>query len=536
MPPSSPVQDRWSPPWLHYLITGLEKRLYTLRLWAHHRLHTLLERLRSWQQQRRTRHQLDPWDHRTTVIQLSAFAQDRFSLGNLFGGSISLMGSPGSGKSSFANIALAALMDLGAGGIVTTVTNSDIANYTRLARHTGRENSLYIFGPDQPWRYNFLEHFWQTSEGQHVENILELFLTLLEVTDRMQQGGTDSAFWDSQRRRLLRALISIDSQANHSVSLPRLYRILSSLPATPTEAESNPFWREQSYCYQLIKQLDNTPMSASQQQDYQINREFLLYKFPGIALKTKSIIEASVLALWDLFLRAPLRELFCTTTNLSPQDTHEGAIVVIGMPTLVHHTMGKIVNTLWKIMWQKATQARPTGPQTRPVFSFQDEAHHHLVQQDFLFQTISRHSRAINVFITQSKANYEQVIGKDATDAFLASIQNHICFNTNCQTTSEYFSALIGKDWQQRSYTGLSTSGLGGAALTQGDNERFEYLCPPRTYSQLRKPAPPGHPYAEAVIVSSGRRWQHSGDTWMKVRLPQMLLNDEDEQDTRLAS
>ena len=53
-----------------------------------------------------------------------------------------------------------------------------------------------------------------------------------------------------------------------------------------------------------------------------------------------------------------LRELFCTTTNIVPELTHEGAVIVLDLPVKEHAEIGQLSQTLFKYIWQRASERR----------------------------------------------------------------------------------------------------------------------------------------------------------------------------------
>ena len=412
--------------------------------------------------------------------------QDAWTLGDLIEGGLSVFGTTGSGKSTcIANLA-ASMLDAGYGGIVLTVTREDKAHWQWLARKTGRESSLILLSPGGPWRFNFLDHFHK--QERFVENVVDLFLTVLEVGEREQRQGLDQPFWRDQQRTLLRNLVSLCSLALGRVSLPEMHGILKTAPQRPSDPE-DVIWQSESYCYQLVNKLEYLPLSAAQKREAAMNRDYWFKEFAGLAERTRSVVVASVAALFDLFLRDPLYTLFCTETTITPEATHEGAVIVVDMPTLVDGVMARYCNVLMKYLWQRATQKREVGPHTRPVFCYSDENARHAVAADGHFSAISRRSRAINVILSQNYSGYIETMGKEAADTLLANYQC-ACYFCLDHITANYAANMIGKDWQERGYSGLSASGLGLPSLSQGESDRFEWTVPPIQF-QLKKAVHP---------------------------------------------
>ncbi len=70
-----------------------------------------------------------------------------------------VFGATGSGKTSGSGQALAkAFLRSGFGGLVLCAKNDEVHLWQRYCRETNRSNSLIIFGPNQPHRFNFLNY------------------------------------------------------------------------------------------------------------------------------------------------------------------------------------------------------------------------------------------------------------------------------------------------------------------------------------------------------------------------------------------
>ena len=107
---------------------------------------------------------------------------------------VAVFGATGSGKTSGSGKALAmSFLQSGFGGLVLTVKPDDRQTFTEYAREAGREESVLVFSPDDKYRFNFLDYELHRAGrgGGNTENIVNLFLTVLEAGEQGKSGGDD---------------------------------------------------------------------------------------------------------------------------------------------------------------------------------------------------------------------------------------------------------------------------------------------------------------------------------------------------------
>ena len=89
-----------------------------------------------------------------------------------------IFGATGSGKTSGSGQALAkAFLSAGFGGLVLCAKPDEAELWRRYCQQTNRSDSLIIFGPQQPYRFNFLNYeFTRPGAGAGLtENLVRLF-------------------------------------------------------------------------------------------------------------------------------------------------------------------------------------------------------------------------------------------------------------------------------------------------------------------------------------------------------------------------
>ena len=182
---------------------------------------------------RRPKATKSPWPLSQALLHWSP--RDAWTIGDSVEGTL-VLGATGSGKSSGSGRTLAkAMLAAGYGGLVLTAKKDERAQWERYCRETGRESDLLVFGPDQPLRFNFLDHeLRRPGEGAGLtENIVNLFSTVLEVADRGAGGGDgrdSDRYWRLASRQLIRNLVDLSVLAKWRVSVPGLYRTVVSAP------------------------------------------------------------------------------------------------------------------------------------------------------------------------------------------------------------------------------------------------------------------------------------------------------------------
>jgi hypothetical protein len=200
----------------------------------------------------------------------------------------------------------------------------------------------------------------------------------------------------------------------------------------------------------------------------------------------------------DAFLRGDLYRLFSTTTNISPDMTRDGAIIVLDLPQKKYGDLGIWAQSIFKMMWQECIERQKGQADLRPVFLWADESQYFANRYDAIFQTTARSARACTVYLTQNLPNYYAAMGgsekgKDLTHAMLANFQTKIWHQNTCHITNTWAADTIAKQWESRDSEGFSRN-LGDEgeqanrdSFSTSEQTSFEYEVPPRTFSRLRK-------------------------------------------------
>lgn len=440
---------------------------------------------------------------------------------------VQIFGGTGSGKSSGSGQALArAFMDSNLGGLVLTAKLDEVLSWKRMAKAMGRESDLLIVEPGAPHKFNFLRYELKrpgTGAG-HTENLVNLFCSVLEAAERKQGqsgGGGSDAYWQRTLKQLLRNSIDLAILALDDVSLPSLYRIITSAPRSAQEAASQD-WQNDSVCYTLIETAEGKAQEKNRKSDFELTRDYWLKEYPNLAPETRSVIVSTFTSMADCFMRGLLRDLFCSDLTFSPEDTFNGKIIILNLPVKEFNELGQFAQVLFKFVWQRAVERRvPPGidrtksqATIRPVFLWADESQFFVNSYDALFQSTARSSRACTVYLTQNLPSYFSAFGgqnsRSDAESFLGNLQTKIFHANGDPTTNNWAADSIGKTRQSSFYGGLSESLAktgGGSNQSAGGSLIIEYLVQPQAFTMLRTGGPECDLLVDSIIFQGGRRW-----------------------------
>lgn len=452
---------------------------------------------------------------------------------------IFITGVTGSGKTSGSGAALArSLLVQGCGALVLTVKPDECPLWQRYARETGREEDLIIFSPDEKWRFNFMDYELRRpgAAAGFTENLVSLFTTVLESTDRNTGQNKGESYWNRALKQLLRNTIDLLKIAKGRVSLPEMYDLITSAPTDPEQLQDEE-WCEQSFCCQCIYEAEQKAEGTPHARDFEMAARFFVSEFVNLAEKTRSIIVSSFTTMADGLIRGPMYDLFCTTTNVVPEMTHEGAIVVVNLPVKEYAEVGQAAQIIWKYLWQRATERRDVTKHPYPTVLWADESQYFLTgQQDMLYLTTARSARAVTVFLTQSISTYYAVLGGEGkahaeVDSLCSNLTTKIFHAASDSQMTNWAANLFAKSWQQRASTGFSESTTGGGQKGEPPSashsrnasvqEALEFEVQPQEFTTLRTGGPHNDCSVDAIIFQGGRIWKATGKNYLKTTFQQ---------------
>src|SRR5262249_22321225 len=156
-------------------------------------------------------------------------------------------------------------------------------------------------------------------------------------------------------------------------------------------------WKKDSFCYQCLNEAAGKSMTQRQRRDMEIVMEYFLMEFAGLSERTRSVVVSTFTSLIDVLNRGDFPELFSGSTNITPEATLDGAIILIDLPVKEYAEVGQFAQVLWKAFFQRAIERRNLRKNNRPVFLWADEAQYVTTTYDMQFQTTCRSSRVATV-------------------------------------------------------------------------------------------------------------------------------------------
>ena len=471
----------------------------------------------------------DRWDLTTPVL---SFGKDKITLAMAFE-NFAIFGGVGSGKTTGSGYAIFfALLVMGMGGLVLTAKAGDAARIRRICERAGRSDDLIVINDHSDWQFNFLGYLLelQGRQGRAIENLVTALDVAMRVAERatgMKAGPGQEAFWAQGIRKLARNVISLIVYSTNSVSVEHMLEVMRDIPRTLEQANDEA-WKSQSLICQLL------PLARSRslgnelaEHDLKQIEAFFLQEFPAIAQRTRSVFEAGLYGILDLFSRGSLHWMFGRGTNVTPEACFDGKIIVIDLPVATHGAVGMVGQTIFKHSFQQVVQQRkPT--QQLPLFLIADEFQELVTAEDFRFASVSRESKVVNVWMTQSIASIYATLGADesgkaACDAILGLAGTKIFHANSCPMTNQWAADLIGRRrmWLQSSSVNHAPYRMlelfpEEPGFTTSNSEAFEYAVLPHVFTSLLRAGPP-FMKTEAIVFSSGRVWRGSNDTFLKV-------------------
>jgi hypothetical protein len=256
--------------------------------------------------------------------------------------------------------------------------------------------------------------------------------------------------------------------------------------------------------------------------------DYFLLEFPGLSEKTRSVVVSTFTSMIDVLNRGVLRELFGTSTNVTPEDCLRGKVVVVDLPVKEFAEVGQFAAVLWKYLFQRAVERRDVRVDPRPCFLFVDESQLFTTQFDALFQTTARSSRCCTVYLTQNLNNYLSAYkgpsGQADAKSLLGNLTHQIVHALADSNTAQFIAELIGRS-RQWFLSGNSSAapydlvddlmGVDARQVSSGFNEQLNYAVQPAELFRLLTGGPRSDFRVEALVWRGGRPFASTGTSYL---------------------
>ena len=462
-------------------------------------------------------------DH--VLIRFSDQSEDAWTIRNAVEG-VQIFGGIGSGKSSGSGKTIAkSFLKNGFGGVVLCAKPDEKESWIKYAKETRREDDLIIFEKGGEYEFNPFEYeMTRPGEGAgEIFNLSNLFMAIYKMGNRFSGSGDSNEserYWDNALKRTMNQMLQLLKLAKEEISVANMKQLIISAP-TENEVENLSqlsdddlfSWAEENYCVECIIKASQNITTLTEEEEYSDVHNFFMNQFANLPEKTKSTIIESFLGIAEPFSRGILKDYFSKGTNLKPEVTHEGKIIILNFPVKEYLQAGVYAQGIFKLLWQQAAERRNSNEDLLPIFIWVDEAQLFLSDYDQVFQTTARSSRACTVFISQNISNYYAVLGgtnpKPKIDSLLGNLNTKIFHCNNDAVTNQWASNTIGKEFISIRSEGKQKKqfGLLDDSKSVGYSQQLLPQVIPTEFTLLRSGGKPNNYKVQAIIQVNGRKW-----------------------------
>jgi type IV secretory pathway TraG/TraD family ATPase VirD4 len=448
-------------------------------------------------------------------------------------------GATGSGKSSgIVRLATEAYLRHDFGLLCCTAKMEDPEFFIDLARRCGRDKDVILFGPSHPTTFNFLSEAARGGAGL-VANVT----TVLMCAAQLALGGKDDGdresggFWRKLEYQLIKSSAELLLLADEPLTTVNMEHVVTTLPSCRADVVDK-LWTSRSFLFQCLQKADKRCTSPEDREDLRRLADYFLLLIADLGEKTRGTVQTSVASTLDLFNGRLARRLLASAEpTFDFEMLHNGKILIVDMPSLVHGASARLIQMVLKHAFQMCQNRRDVRANARPVGLICDESQLIVdLEHDAKFLTTARGTRTCVCLSTQSISNYLSEHGGAAVEPRVhAMVSNLVCqvFNQTTDTkTIEYAQKLWGKS-KTLLMTGSiqgpaqekwaeSALGLGSSSCTAGFNEHTEEILQAGDLQDLAKGGPPDFT-VEALVYAGGRPFASTRSPFLPVRFRQVV-------------
>jgi len=198
----------------------------------------------------------------------------------------------------------------------------------------------------------------------------------------------------------------------------------------------------------------------------------------------------------------------------------ERKVIVMSLPTALNPSDGRIVQVLYKIVWQRAMQRRAYAePEVDrpPAFLWADESQVFASPGDAEFQQFARSNRIATIYLTQNLSNYLHYLEDNQVRSLLGNLQTKIFHANGDPETNRFAVDTIGERHRLE------------FNIRRGEERRLEIELEKSTdrrqidsarFTMLRKGGVGNNREVDGVVFQAGRTWSN-GNNWLQVTFKQ---------------
>ncbi len=487
------------------------------------------------------------------VVRLPCKPREHLTLAELFHG-VFIAGNAGSGKTSgpgawVLNDILQA--DEKPGGLFLCVKQDEKIRIEKAIRAAGRAGDLVIINAENPYMVNALEHeLFRKGQGNEVEynQALDLLMEIFVLGENYQSGGgsggENDRFWDKELRRNLTRLMMLLVLAGIPVTVLNMRRILvdafgeaeveryATLWAGIGQGDENAVQEYKAWCNENFflhcfeKANSREGLSPSEMDVMQLVGDYFFKTFYKVSERTKAIITASAMGLFEPFLTGILKSHFSSemSEEVRPEKCfQEGKLIILDVPLKEYGISAVYAAGTMKKLFQLCVERRVIGNEEspRPCLLWMDEYHLTVSpQSDEKFQSSCRSTMTVAVYITQSINSIKVSMGKTNADAktkvLLTNLGTQVFCGNICHDTNKYASELIGKTFIKTKSASINTDDR----ASHSTSEHLHFIVPPEHFTILKSGGGLNGFKVETIMVVRGKKWK-TGEPFREVEFDQ---------------
>ena len=416
-------------------------------------------------------------------------------------------GGSGAGKTTGPlKLAVKSIFRLGIGALCTTAKVDDCERLLQYAKETGRMDDVIVIDASGENGMNLIEYTLNlTPEGSSRSiSMTEMFKIVREifVTISQQQG---EIFWENEQDRLLGHVLVLIDAAGETVIAPLMLKVITSIPNSPEQLQNDSFLSS-SECVRL---LDIVLQSNNNDPEVLMAIDYFMNEVPLMADRTWSSILSGVLGIINRLVRGLFpRILGRQETNVTPEMTYEqNKIIILNTPPAKYgEKQGAIIQSLYVYAFMQKMLQRNLHNNNNYVALICDEIQTLLTSKFLQFVSLSRSSRIINLFGSQSISACKVKIGgmqaNEILEAFIGNMRVKILMAHAEPNSNKYSAELIGQRMQNRKGYHIGT---GGGNVSANASEFMKYLVEPHEFMTLKNGGIRNNFICEAYLTVTGR-------------------------------
>ena len=437
------------------------------------------------------------------------------------------------------------------GGLFLCVKQDERIRIEKAIREAGRGEDLVVISAENPYAVNALEYeLYRKGRGGGIEynSALDLLMEIFVLGENYQSGGASGGendrFWDKELRRCLTRLMMLLVLSGMPVNITNMRRILvdafgeadverySALWAGIEQGDDNAIneyetWCNDNFflhCFEKANARDS--LTASEMDEMQLVGDYFFKTFYKISEKTKAIITASAMGLFEPFLTGILKSHFSSEMSgeVRPEECYrKGRLIILDVPLKEYGISAVYAAGILKKLFQLCMERRviQNEKDPRPCVLWADEYHLTVSpQSDEKFQSSCRSTMTAAVYITQSINSIKVAMGKTNADAktkvLLSNLGTSIFCGNFSVDTNKYASELIGKAFINTKSSGFDTN----ERASHSTSERLHFTVPPEHFTTLKSGGEDNNYQVETIIVVRGKKWS-TGEPFREVTFDQ---------------